>query len=476
MKSCLFINGEEKVPTNTYVVYNPHTGEVIGEVADSTEEEMRTAIEAASQAFYNMKTLPSWKRADILYKAASLLEQEKEEVASIITKEASKPISAARVEVERSIQTLQFSAEEAKRIGGEYIPLDAAKGGEGRDAYTIYEPLGVIGAITPFNFPLNLTVHKVGPAIAAGNTIVVKPAEQTPYSSLKLAEILTRAGLPKGAINVVPGDGPRLGKVFLEDERIKKISFTGSPSVGKLIKSQAGLKKVTLELGSNSALYIDESVKEQLSKIVPKAVIGAFSYNGQVCISTQRIYVHQRIAQEFIDLFVKETKNLSFGDPFDEKTVVTSLINKKSQKRIMEWIDEAVNRGAKVLTGGVEIGNGIAPTVLTNVPADCKVSCQEVFGPLVIIEEVENEKDALKKMNNSEFGLNAGVFTNRLNQAIEMAHGLEVGQVFINDVPTTRFDHMPYGGVKSSGYGHEGVKYAIREMMQMKMISLNYKI
>ncbi|WP_044747498.1 aldehyde dehydrogenase family protein [Bacillus alveayuensis] len=476
MKYCLFIDGEERIPLNTYVVNHPYTGEAIGEVADSTEEEMSAAIEAASKAFSVMKTLSSRERANILYRAAEILEEEKEEAASIITKEASKPIAASRMEVERSIQTLQFAAEEAKRIGGEYIPLDAAKGGEGRDAYTIYEPIGVIGAITPFNFPLNLTVHKVGPAIAAGNTIVVKPAEQTPFSSLKLAEILTRAGLPKGAINVVPGDGPKLGKVLIDDDRIKKISFTGSPIVGKLIKNQAGLKKVTLELGSNSALYIDKSVKDHLKKIVPKAVIGAFSYNGQVCISTQRIYVHKQIAQEFIDLFVKETEKIVFGDPFDEKTVVTSLINKKSQQRIMEWIEEAVHRGGKVLTGGVMKGNGIAPTVLQNVPDDCSVSCQEVFGPVVIIDEVENDAEALKKMNNSEFGLNAGVYTNDLIQAMEMAHQLEVGQVLINDVPTTRFDHMPYGGVKSSGYGYEGVKYAIKEMMQMKMISLNYHI
>lgn len=475
MGSCLFIDGVERTPKNTYPLINPHTGEKIADIADSIEEEMLSAIESADEAFRKMKALSSLERAEILYRAADMLEQEKEEVAIIISREACKPITAARVEVERSVQTLRFSAEEAKRIGGEYIQLDAAKGGEGRDAYTFYEPLGVVGAITPFNFPLNLTVHKVGPAIAAGNTIVVKPAEQTPISSFKLAEILTRAGLPKGVINIVPGDGPKLGKVLIEDDRVKKISFTGSPVVGKLIKSQAGLKRVTLELGSNSALYIDKSVKEQLDKIVPKAVTGAFVYNGQVCISTQRIYVHQDIVKEFIDVFVKETEKVPLGDPLDEKTIVTSLINKKSQQRILEWIDEAIQKGAKLLTGGKTIGNGILPTVLTNVKGDSKVSCQEVFGPVVVINEVKNYKHALEEMNNSRYGLNAGVFTNNFQQAMEMAHGLEVGQVLINDVPTTRFDHMPYGGVKSSGYGYEGVKYAVKEMTRMKMVSLHYR-
>jgi acyl-CoA reductase-like NAD-dependent aldehyde dehydrogenase len=476
MDKGIFIDGKYMHSKNTYSLFQPHTEEKIADIADSTQEEMLTAIESAHQAFQKTKALSSLERSEILNAAAAILEEENEDIARLIATEASKPIAAARVEVDRSAQTLKFSAEEAKRIGGEFIPLDAAKGGEGRDAYTFYEPIGVVGAITPFNFPLNLTVHKVGPAIAAGNTIIVKPAEQTPLTSLKLAEILTRAGLPEGAMNVVPGDGPTLGKVLLEDERVQKISFTGSPAVGKLIKQQAGLKKVTLELGSNSALYIDQSVEaSDLSSIVQKAVMGAFAYNGQVCISTQRIYVHEKIASEFIDLFVKRTKELHFGSPLDDETVVTSLINKKSQSRILSWIEEAVKGGATLLTGGEAKGNGILPTVLTNVASTSSISCQEVFGPVVFINSVKDEQEAVKEMNNSDYGLNAGLFTNNLKQALQLGHKLEVGQVFINDVPTTRFDHMPYGGVKSSGYGYEGVKYAVKEMTKMKMISLNYE-
>lgn len=472
----IFIDGEEKYPKNTYAIFQPHTEELIAEVSDSTPEEMKKAIDSAYLAFQKIKALTSYERSEILYSAATILENEKEEVARIIVTEAGKPITAARVEVDRSVQTLKFSAEEAKRSKGEFIGLDAAKGGAGRDAYTFYEPIGVVGAITPFNFPLNLTVHKVGPAIAAGNTIIVKPAEQTPLTSLKLAEIFIRAGLSEGALNVVPGDGPTLGKVMLEDDRVQKISFTGSPAVGKLIKQQAGLKKVTLELGSNSALYIDQTVEpEELGAIVNKAVIGAFAYNGQVCISTQRIYLHKDIAEQFINLFVKKTKELTFGSPFDEQTLVTSLINKRSQSRILEWIEEAVSRGATILTGGEAIGNGILPTVLTNVDSTSSISCQEVFGPVVLLNTVKDEKEAIKEMNNSDYGLNAGIFTNHIKQALRIAHQLEVGQVFVNDVPTTRFDHMPYGGMKSSGYGYEGVKYAVQEMTKMKMISLNYE-
>lgn len=394
----------------------------------------------------------------------------------MITAEAGKPITASRAEVDRSVQTLQFSAEEAKQIGGEYIPLSAAVGGAGRDAYTIYEPIGVIGAVTPFNFPLNLTVHKVGPAIAAGNSIVVKPAEKTPLTALKLAELFTKAGLPNGAFSVVPGDGASLVNVMLESDLVQKISFTGSPAVGKEIKNKAGLKRMTLELGSNSALYVDSSIKDQLDDLIPKTVSGAFAYNGQVCIHTQRIYVHEEIVDAFLEKFVKATEQLTFGDPMHEETEITGMINKKAKERVLEWVKEAVDGGAELLTGGVEKGNGILPTVLINVKESDKVVCEEVFGPVVVINRVKSSEEALELMNDSQYGLNAGVFTNNFKQAMHFAHELEVGQVLINDVPTLRFDHMPYGGVKASGYGHEGVKYAIKEMTRMKLISLNYKL
>lgn len=475
MGTGLFIDGKYRETTTFYDLINPYNDEIIAEIAEGTPDDMKMAIASAHQAFQQTKRMSALERAEILFKAAQLLDERKEEFAKIITAEAGKPITASRAEVDRSAQTLKFSGEEAKQSQGEYIPLDAAVGGAGRDAYTVFEPLGVIGAVTPFNFPLNLTVHKVGPAIAAGNTIVVKPAEKTPLSALKLAKLFIDAGLPAGALNVIPGEGKALVKVLLEDERVQKISFTGSPEVGKEIKNQAGLKRMTLELGSNSALYVDHSVKDQLDRIVQKAVNGAFAYNGQVCIHTQRMYVHEEIADAFLEKFIKETEKLPFGDPFDEKTVITTMINKKSQARVLAWVKEAVDGGAELLIGGKAQENGILPTVVTNVQASDKVVCEEVFGPVVVINRVQSSEEALKLMNDSQYGLNAGVFTNNLQQSLHFAHELEVGQVLINDVPTLRFDNMPYGGVKASGYGHEGVKYAIKEMTRMKLISLNYQ-
>ncbi|MBS4209234.1 aldehyde dehydrogenase family protein [Bacillus sp. FJAT-50079] len=476
MKVGLYLDGKYVNTGKTYELMNPYNAEVIAKIGEGTANDMEQAITIAHHAFQRMKRITSLERADILFKAAKLLQSRKEEFSKIITVEAGKPITASRAEVDRSVQTLQFSGEEAKRNNGEYISLDAAAGGAGRDAYTIFQPLGVIGAITPFNFPLNLVVHKVGPAIAAGNTLVVKPAEKTPLSALKLAELFTEAGLPNGALNVIPGDGRTLVKVLLEDERVQKISFTGSPAVGRQIKNQAGLKRMTLELGSNSALYVDESMKDELDVVVEKAVNGSFAYNGQVCIHTQRIYVHQAIESKFLDAFIKEAKKLTFGDPFNEETVITGMIDRMSQQRVLAWIKEAVDGGANLLFGGEAQGTGIAPTVLTNVAVTEKVVCEEVFGPVVVINRVQSGEEALERMNDSQYGLNAGVFTNNLKQALYFAHELEVGQVLVNDVPTLRFDHMPYGGMKNSGYGHEGVKYAIREMTRMKLISLNYQL
>ncbi|MCJ8009029.1 aldehyde dehydrogenase family protein [Lederbergia wuyishanensis] len=475
MKIGLYIDGKFEEAEETYELTNPYNDEVIAEVAEGQTKDMEKAIASAQEAFLTMKKMPAVERANILFAAARLLAEKKEEFAKLITAESGKPISASRAEVDRSVQTLQFSGEEAKKIAGEYIPLDAAVGGGGRDAYTIFEPIGVIGAVTPFNFPLNLVVHKVGPAIASGNAIVVKPAEKTPLTSLKLAELFTKVGLPDGVLNVVPGDGATLVGVMLEDTRVQKISFTGSPRVGTEIKSKSGLKRITLELGSNSALYVDDSVEGHLEEIVDKAIAGAFSYNGQVCIHTQRIYVHERISEKFLARFVDKTKRLKFGDPMDEDTVVTGMIDKKSQSRVLEWVKEAVEGGAKLLSGGERRDNGVLPTVLTDVKPTEKVACEEVFGPVVMINKVSDSDEALRHMNDSQYGLNAGVFTNNLKQAFHFAHELEVGQVLINDVPTLRFDNMPYGGIKSSGYGHEGVKYAVKEMTRMKMISINFK-
>jgi acyl-CoA reductase-like NAD-dependent aldehyde dehydrogenase len=472
----LYLSGEYVKSQTTYELFNPHTGEKITDVALATTEEMEKAISHAQKGFEKMRELPAHRRAEILYKVAELLKEKQEEFAQIICLEAAKPISAARGEVGRGIQALTFAAEEAKRLTGEYISLEAAPGGEGRYAFTTYEPIGIVGAITPFNFPLNLVIHKLGPSFAAGNSIIIKPAEQTPLTSLKLAELFKEAGAPDGAVNVVPGEGPSLGKVLLNDERIKKISFTGSPEVGKLIKSQAGLKKVTLELGSNSAMYVSKSVKSVLNTVAKKAVVGAFAYSGQVCISTQRVYVDKEVFEEFSTYLVDETKKIVVGNPLDESTMVTSLINKRAQERIVSWIDEAKIKGAVVLVGGDVQENTVFPTVITNVDNTMNVSCSEIFGPVLIVQPVENSEEALALINDSRYGLNAGVFSNDLQEAMKMAKQIEVGQVLINDVPTLRFDHMPYAGLKESGYGKEGIKYAIQEMTDLKMISINYNL
>ncbi|MFY0545844.1 aldehyde dehydrogenase family protein [Brevibacillus sp. H7] len=463
----LFINGIDVQANDYYELYNPFDGSLIDTVARASREEMLAAIEAADHAFQTMKAIPAHKRADILYRAAQILEERAEEVARVIAIEAGKPIRAARTEVSRSVQTLRFSAEGAKSMYGESIPMDAARGGENRLGFTVFEPIGVVAAITPFNFPLNLVVHKVGPAIAVGNTVVLKPAEQTPLSSYLLASIFQQAGLPDGALNVVSGDGPVLGPVVTQDDRIKKVSFTGSPEVGKLIRSQSGLKKITLELGSNSALIVDRHC--DLARCVERAVEGAFAYAGQVCIHTQRIYVHEGIYDSFVTAFREKMDQLKIGDPLDESTDISAVINERSRQRILAWIEEARQLGATVY-GGRTDGNVISPTLVLNADPQSKLVCQEVFGPVVVIDRVESMEEAVQKTNRSRYGLNAGIFTQDLTTAFQAARQLHVGQVLINEIPTFRLDHMPYGGVKDSGVGREGVKYAMQEMSETKLI------
>jgi acyl-CoA reductase-like NAD-dependent aldehyde dehydrogenase len=427
------------------------------------------AILAAERAFIKWKEAPAYFRAEILENVVSLLKQQKEECARIIAKEAAKPIKTARAEVERTIMTYLFAAQEARRIHGETIPLDAAPGGENRVTYTIREPIGVIAAITPFNFPMNLVAHKVGPALAAGNTVVLKPASQTPLSAYKMAELFHEAGLPSGVLNVVTGSGQTVGDEVMKNDRIKMITFTGSPSVGKYIKENAGLKRVTLELGSNSALIIDENTK--LDAIIPRVVTGAFSFQGQVCISIQRIYVHQSLFQSFVEAFVQETEKLKIGDPLDEETDLSAMISKADVKRAKSWVEEAVANGAKVAYGSQAGARMMKPTILLNVARDEKISCQEVFAPVVHVNSFEQFKDAIDEVNNSDFGLQAGVYTSNLPHAFQAIKELNVGGVMINDIPTFRVDHMPYGGVKLSGMGREGIKYAIEEMTEVKLVS-----
>ncbi|WP_282033991.1 aldehyde dehydrogenase family protein [Metabacillus indicus] len=473
MKRHLWINGKHE-ESDTYVeLKSPYSKDLLAEVAIADESKVKAAVDAAADAFMEMKTLPAHKRADILKRTAELLAERKEEAAQIIAEEAAKPIKTARAEVDRTVMTYTFAAEEARRLDGETITMDAAPGGENRTAYTVREPIGVIGAITPFNFPMNLVAHKLGPAFASGNTVVLKPATQTPLSSFFIGELFHEAGLPAGALNIVTGKGSEIGKHFTSDDRIKALTFTGSPEVGKKLKQEAGMRKTLLELGSNSAVIVNEDANAD--EVAARCVTGAFAFAGQVCISVQRIYVHEAIFDEFVSQAVEQTRKLKVGNPLDEQTDVSSLISGDDVNRALAWIEEAEAAGATRACGGKGSENQtIEPAILLNVPSDSSLSCQEAFAPVAIINSFRTFDEAIEEVNNSRYGLQAGVFTNRVDLAFKAAKDLHVGGVMINDIPTFRVDHMPYGGVKDSGFGREGIKYAMEELTELKLISFNH--
>ncbi|MDF2683098.1 MAG: gabD [Brevibacillus sp.] len=472
MKKNLYINGQWVETAQYKQLTSPFTGDFIAEVAQADEQVADEAIQAAKEAAKTMAKMPAHERAAILDRVVILMEERKEELARVLAMEAAKPVKTARGEIARTIQTYKFAAMEARQIHGETVPLDAAPGGEGRIAFTVRKPIGVVGAITPFNFPFNLVAHKVGPAIAAGNTVVLKPADQTPLSAIVLAEIFAEAGLPAGALNVIAGRGSIIGEKLVQDPRVAKITFTGSPQVGIAIKNKAGLKRVTLELGSNSGLIIDDGV-EITKELIDRCILGAFSFSGQVCISIQRILVHASKFDEFAEKFTEAAQRLVIGDPLDEATDMSALIAPKEVARMEDWVSQAVARGAKILTGGKAISERLyPPTILTDVPSDVSVSCQEVFGPLVTLSSFENLEEAIAAVNDSRYGLQAGIYTNNIKAAMHAAEELEVGGVMINDFPTFRVDNMPYGGVKESGFGREGVRYAVEEMTELKLISI----
>jgi acyl-CoA reductase-like NAD-dependent aldehyde dehydrogenase len=468
MKKKLFIAGEWLDSQDYSTLKSPYSGETIAEVPIASAADVERAIEAAYQTRGIMAAMPAHQRSSILYKVSQLLEERSDEAARLLALEAAKPLTTALAEVSRTVQTYLFAAEEAKRIHGETLPLDAAPGGENRIAYTMKEPLGVIGAITPFNFPLNLVAHKLGPAIAAGNTVVLKPANQTPLTSYFIAELFEEAGLPAGALNIVSGHGRIVGDIIVTDPRVKMITFTGSPEVGIGIRNRAGLKKVTLELGSNAAVIIDRDI--EVEAIIDRCVTSAFSFQGQICISLQRIYVHEDLYDVFVKRFVEVTKQLRLGDPLSPETQMSALISEKDVQRTLDWIEEARQGGAKVATGAVREGNIVHPTVILEAPATSKVSCQEVFGPVVVITKIHSIDEAIDFVNDSRFGLQAGIYTNNIHTAFSAAEKLHVGGVMINDTPTFRVDHMPYGGVKESGNGREGIKYAVEEMTELKLV------
>jgi len=453
-------------------IRSPYDGSVVGSVFQGRREHVDAAIKAAIKAFGTTRRLPAFERQRVLRRVAESITLRKEEFAHTLAQEAGKPIKAARSEVERSIFTFTVAAEESTRIYGEYLPLDWQEFTAGRWGIVRRFPLGPIGGITPFNFPLNLVAHKVAPAIASGCTMVLKPAPETPLTALLMAESVQQAGWPDGALNVIPLSNEDAG-LLVSDDRLKLISFTGSAAVGWEIKRKAGKKKVALELGGNAGVIVHSDA--DLTYAAGRCVTGGFAYAGQSCISVQRILVEQSVLEKFRDIFVAGVRKLRTGDPLEESTDVGPLIRESDAIRASDWIQEAVRGGARLLCGGQRNGSLLEPTVLAGTRLEMKVNCQQIFAPVVTLEAYHDFYDALKQINNSPYGLQAGIFTRDAKLLFDAYEELEVGALMAGDVPTFRIDHMPYGGIKDSGLGREGLRYAIEEMTEPKMLVMNLR-
>jgi acyl-CoA reductase-like NAD-dependent aldehyde dehydrogenase len=461
----LLIDGEWVETGDWLEVRSPYSGEIVGRVAKGGAQETRRAVDAAARALET--PLPAHKRAEILVKVAGLIGRRHEEVARTISDEAGKPIKTARVEASRAMSTYTFAAVEARKLAGEMVPMESAQAGEGKLGFTIRKPIGVVGAISPFNFPCNLVAHKLAPALAAGCPVVLKPASQTPLSALLLAELELEAGLPEGWLNVVVGPASEIGDVLVEDERVKLITFTGSGTVGWKLQERAPRKRVKLELGNSTPVVV--AADADLDAVAAKLSANAFSFAGQSCISVQRIYVERARYDDFVAAFVPKVEALKIGDPADDDTDVGPVIDEDARTRIRTWIQEAEDAGATLLAGGEENGL-LKPTVIANVSDDAKVSCEEVFGPVVVVNPVDSIDEALARANGTRFGLQAGIFTASLDTALHAADVLEFGGVLVNEAPTFRSDQMPYGGVKASGNTKEGPAYAVREMTEERLV------
>ncbi len=466
------VNGKWLKSDNKKEIRNPFNDEVVGAINIPDLDKAMESVDSAQKAAQKFKDIPSYTRSAILRKIVDGIDKRKEEFSKTLVKEGGKPLKTARLEVERAKTSFSVAAEEANRFsGGEVLPLDIISGSEKRFGISRRFPLGVVMGISPFNFPLNLVAHKVAPAIASSNALILKPASQTPISALMLGEIAMESGLPEGVLNILPLPGGDIEPV-LEDTRIKKISFTGSDTVGWELMSKYTKKKVTLELGGNAAVVIDEDPPD-FNFAASRNAWGAFYQAGQSCISVQRMYVHEKIFDKFLDKFIEETKKLKLGDPMHEDTDLGPVIDDHSANRIMKWIHEAQEKGAELLTGGARDGKLIEPTVLTKVTPDSNVSCSEVFGPVVQIEPYKDFDQALEQVNNTRFGLQAGVFTKDMKKAFKAYNAIETGGVIINDCPSFRVENMPYGGIKDSGVGREGIRYAIEDMTELKLMVIN---
>ena len=455
---------------DTYEIASPYDGSVVALVHRASPEDVERAIAAAVQAFDVTRHLASWEREQVLLKISEGIAARRDEIAEAIALEAGKPLKPARLEVDRATFTFKVAAEESKRIYGEIVPLDWLPGNDGRRAEVRRVPLGVVSGISPFNFPLNLVSHKVAPALAVGNPILLRPASQTPLAALKLEEIVKESGWPEGAFAVLPCTTDTAAPL-VEDDRIKKLTFTGSPAVGWALKAKSGRKKVTLELGGNAAVVV--AADADVDYAAERVAWGGFSYAGQTCISVQRVYVHESVYDRFVSQLIPRVEALKVGDPLDPDTDVGPLIDTGNADRVEEWLDEARDAGVEVLTGGTREGNVWRPTVLAGAGEDLKVSCEEVFAPVLNVSKFSDIDDAIEKAGTSEFGLQGGLFTHDTRIIEKAFDRIEVGGLMVNDVPTYRIDHMPYGGVKQSGLGREGLRYAIEEMTELKLLTLN---
>jgi acyl-CoA reductase-like NAD-dependent aldehyde dehydrogenase len=464
----LYLAGEWVETGESFEVQSPYSGDVVATVARAGGPEARRAIDAAERAM--REPLPPWRRAEILERISQLLHERADELARIICAEAGKPLKAARGEAARAVNTYALAGGEARRLTGESLPIRGTQPGDGHAAWTVRVPIGIVGAITPFNFPLNLVAHKLAPALAAGCAIVHKPASQTPVSALRLAAISAEAGLPAGWLSVLPGRSAEIGDVLVDDGRVRMLTFTGSAEVGWEIRSRATRKKVALELGNASPVIVEADADLDLA--TSKVATHAFSYAGQTCVSIQRVYVQQECLDDFLAQLVPKVEALQVGDPSDEATDVGPVIDEANRERIKAWIDEAAAGGAEIVTGGRVDSRLLGPTVLQGVTPEMKVCSQEIFGPVCSVIPYASLEEAFAQANATEYGLQAAIFTRSIEPAVKAAAALEFGSVMINEAPEWRVDQMPYGGTKASGNTKEGPAYAVREMTEERLVVL----
>jgi acyl-CoA reductase-like NAD-dependent aldehyde dehydrogenase len=464
------IGGSWRTTENLQDVRAPFTGEAVARVSYASQSDVEEAVAIAASTAQEMRALPRYEVAEALRRLADHIQDRREDFARTIATESGKPITAARGETDRAVATFTFASEEARRFTGETVPIDTQAVGRGRMGWTERIPRGVIFGITPFNFPLNLVAHKVAPALASRNTIIVKPSPRTPLTALLLGEAFLACGLPLGALQVVSMDIPLID-ILLTDERVGMVSFTGSADIGWKLRERAARKAVTLELGGNAPVIVDETA--DIAYAVERSAMAAFAYAGQVCISAQRLIIHEQVAEAFTTQLVERARRLRTGDPLDEATELSTMIDEAAARRAESWIDEAVSGGARLLCGGARRGSLLEATVLTDTHSEMRVCSEEVFAPVATIQTFSDFTDALSEANHTRYGLQAGVFTRDMNHAFRASETLEFGGVMINDAPAFRVDNMPYGGVKLSGAGREGVRYAMEEMTEPRLIVID---